>query len=129
MKFITPEMKDRILHFLIEAGVNLDIEYNDAVKELQIEEDFIYIILKQFNTLKLISFDGYSGGAIVRLEAFAYDFYARGGFVGQEELFQKNLDKLEAEIENLKPKFPDAAVKFATILAGLTSYAALFKSK
>lgn len=122
-------MKDDVLHFLIEKGKpNFTIDVSSMAKELDIDIDFIDIILEQFTEKRLIETTLYGGYEMLfNLKAGAYDLYAHGGFAGIEDLFQKNLDKLESEIESLRPKFPEKAVQFATILSGLTSYLALFK--
>ncbi|WP_222167357.1 hypothetical protein [Edaphocola aurantiacus] len=130
MEFITPKMKDSLLHYLLEQGSKnelIEMDIASATKVLEINPLFIKMILDQFNSLGFINLFDTKGFDALTLNANAYDFYARKGFVAQEELFIKNIEKLEHELESIKSSFPEKAAQFATILSGISSYIALFK--
>ena len=60
--------------------------------------------------------------------AEAFDIFNRGGFVAQENLLQKEVEKLLLEIERLKPTFGDKAEKITTIANNLACIVGIFLS-
>ena len=59
----------------------------------------------------------------------SHDFYSKGGFVIQQEIYQSNFDKLAFEIEHLKkelgPDHLDSLSKISTIIGTLLTAAAM----
>lgn len=115
---ITPELKDKILEKLVSnESVRFYIDIYELSKEFDIEVDAAGVILDHFETLDFLSLKKFSGGKIrIIIGVPAHDFYSHGGFVGQEELLVKNIQKLLLEIESLKPSMPDR-IKLITTLA------------
>jgi len=51
-----------------------------------------------------------------------HDFYNRGGFYGQEDLFQKNVEKLLLEVERLEIIDSSSKNKFSDIRKNIDKY-------
>ena len=128
---ITPKLKDAILEVLCtqckpENTSNIT-NVNDFLKEIDTNFDTLNAILSQFQRLGFIDDLNSRRVAIffiLRVEAI--DFYNRGGFVAQEELLKKNIEKLLLEIEDLKPSIPEKAERIANISNAIISALGLF---
>lgn len=70
------------------------------------------------------------GGNIrISMKVPAFDFYSHGGFVGQEELLRKNIEKLLLEIESLKPSMPDKISTITSIAGNIATALGLIITK
>lgn len=124
---ITPELKDKILASFIAVGPNCSLDIHEEPVQFSTTSDIYSIILDQMEKKGLIQAERMLGGAVwVSLTADAYDFHSHGGFVGQEVLLQKNIEKLLLEIEDLKPSMPEKVEKLAAIAGGISAALALF---
>lgn len=86
------------------------------------EKERLFGILKLFERKGLISDckDGRSGiSFLLRFEAA--DFLSHGGFQAQEELLQKNIERLLLEIESLKPAMPTKVETITNIASGIAT--------
>lgn len=126
---ITAEIKDRILKWLVEKSEqSFPITYDWLETSFEIPEETAKQIIDQFHDLQYIERRSYLGGASVVVKASAHDFYQRGGFTVQEEMFKDAYNRLYLEIDTLKKelsdaKFPEKAERFTSILANLSTVA------
>lgn len=92
------------------------------------DTDTIVGVLRQFAQKGLISdFNpGNDNSMRFLLNIDAQDYLLHGGFTAQEELIQKNLEKLLLEIDSLKPSMPDRVETITGIISGLTTALGLF---
>lgn len=130
---ITPQLKDDLLKALVD---NCRLESickaskPDLIKLSKINDTkLINAILQQFGRMGLLekAVENKRGFDII-LRIKAIDFFNRGGFVIQEELLVKNIEKLLNEIENLKPNTLEQTNYIASIATAiLTAYNFLVK--
>jgi hypothetical protein len=102
----------------------------DLIHDTGVDFDSLSAILNYFQRVGFISSLGVhrsSMSMILHLEAF--DFFNRGGFYAQEELLQKNIEKLLLEIESLKPSMPDKVNTITSIAANLATAFGLLMSR
>lgn len=92
------------------------------------DTDDIIGILRQFSQKGLISnFNPGNDKAMhFLLNIDAKDYLLHGGFTAQEELIQKNFEKLLLEIESLKPSMPDRVETITNIISVLSTAFSLF---
>lgn len=132
---ITPSIKDKVLLFLcteITPEQVISANTNDFLKELNMEFDIFHAILNQFERFGFVSHLNLRRSYIsLAVLTEAHDYFQKGGFTGQEELFKVNLEKLNYEIENLKkelaPDLLDKANKISGLISTLFSGLSLFK--
>lgn len=123
-------MKDQVLKSLIDFGVTVGCDINDAPKEYGFSSEYFGLILDQFENLGLIHQEKFLGGTmLITLTAAAFDFWSHGGFTAQEELLQKNIERLLLEIESLKPSMPDKVNTITAIAANVATALGLFLTK
>lgn len=84
------------------------------------------MILQQMDRMGLIKLQPNSHGAMLMLNADAFDFQRHGGFVAQEELLLNNLQKLLLEIESLKPSLSRKVETITSIASGIATALGLF---
>jgi hypothetical protein len=121
---ITCEVKDSILEKLCAITPERHISFTP--KDFGMPFDALNAVLSQFQRLGFISklsARRVEIGVTVHLEA--HDYLSHGGFVAQEELLAKNLQKLLLEIESLKPSMPERVNTITTIIASITSFLGL----
>lgn len=135
MEIITPEIKDRILFFLVE---NSDVERlsqgntKDILDELGVSFKTFNAVMNQFERFGFVSDlnlrESYSSFVLL---VEAHDFKFKGGFVMREEIFEANFNKLFLEIESLKkqldPSSLDKLSKISTIASTLLGGFTLLK--
>lgn len=128
---VTPELKDKILKEFIDAGgVNLQLDIHETAKEYDIDYEVLEIILDDFENLGFFNQMKMLGGNIrISMKVPAFDFYSHGGFVGQEELLKKNIEKLLLEIESLKPSMPDKISTITSIAGNIATALGLILTK
>jgi len=125
---ITPIIKDRILNKLISTGFSVKLNIKEEAMEFEIHPQELLIILEQFEEYGLIKLTKFLGGEmLIKFKAEAFDLNNHGGFVAQEELLTKNIEKLLLELERLKPSMPDRIEKITSIISAITSALSLFK--
>lgn len=119
---ITPEIKDKILSYLIaQDEINLDVDFRDLYKQTEISFEKANMVLQHFERLGLLKRTGYMGGCIIDLNAEIYDFFSHGGFTGQEEILRANLEKLNLELLKLSKEIEPSkleAINTITAIAG-----------
>ena len=105
---ITPQMKDKVLSYMLEQQSSRFMVYtDDLANELNIKPEFICLIIEQFEKQSLCQIQekrglGFPPNAfVILLTADAYDAKHNGGFVFQEEIMKANLAKLDMELEKL----------------------------
>lgn len=128
---VTPELKDKILKEFIDAGgVNLQLDIHETAKEYDLDYEVLEIILDDFENLGFFNQMKMLGGNIrISMKVPAFDFYSHGGFVGQEELLKKNIEKLLLEIESLKPSMPDKISTITSIAGNIATALGLILTK
>lgn len=128
---VTPELKDKILKEFIDAGgVNLQLDIHETAKEYDIDYEVLEIILDDFENHGFFEQMKMLGGNIrILMKVPAFDFYSHGGFVGQEELLRKNIEKLLLEIESLKPSMPDKISTITSIAGNIATALGLIITK
>jgi|WetSurMetagenome_2_1015567.scaffolds.fasta_scaffold80589_3 hypothetical protein len=118
---INSELKDSILKYLLNANngtIGLDLEEDSS--KFGISYDVLDAILEDFEKKGFCEIKSFLGGeCLVKMKVPASDFYLHGGFEGQEELLQKNIEKLLLEIEDLKPSMPDKISKITAIASNI----------
>jgi hypothetical protein len=125
---ITPELKDSILKELIEVPHKcFRVGLRETSKSHNIDSYTLEIILDYFEQKGFLSQKKLISGCVdIYMKVPAYDFYMHGGFVGQEELLTKNIQKLLLEIESLKPSIPDRVSTITTIVGNIATALSLF---
>jgi hypothetical protein len=71
----------------------------------------------------------FDDGVALDIKVNAHDFLSHGGFTAQEELLQKNIQKLLLELENLKPSMPEKVSTLTNIAANIATALGLFIQK
>lgn len=113
--------KDKVLTYLCE---NLSperpvyINLSHICSTTGCDTHTLAAILTYFNRIGLIgSFNlrHHSPTFLILLYTEAFDVFNRGGFAMQEEVLQKEVEKLLLEIERLKPTLGDKIEKITTI--------------
>ena len=125
---ITPQLKDKLLNGLVELD---KIQINTSVKSLSdyiaAGQDVVLCLLDHFEHSGICSIKRYVGGNLtIILDAKAYDMQRRGGFTALEDLYQKQLVKLEKELEKLSKVFPDKTTIINTALATIRTVMSFF---
>lgn len=125
---ITPQLKDKLLNGLVELDT---IQINTSVKSLSdyiaAGQDVVLCLLDHFEHSGICSIKRYVGGNLtIILDAKAYDMQRRGGFTALEDLYQKQLLKLEKELEKLSKTFPDKTTIINTALAAIRTVTSFF---
>lgn len=125
---ITADLKDLILKDLISLNsIDVAQNINDAQKDFGIDRAVLSAILDHFEELGFIEQRKLLGGLIhISIKVRAYDFYSHGGFIAQEELLAKDIEKLLLEIESLKPSMPDRVNTITAIAGNITTALGLF---
>jgi hypothetical protein len=125
---ITPKLKDLVLKSFVDyPQKTFRIKLQEQAKDYKIDSNTLEIILDYFEQMGFFEQCKMLGGTIdIYMKVPAYDFYSRGGFVGQEELLTKNIQKLLLEIENLKPSIPDKVSTITSIISNITTALGLF---
>lgn len=60
---ITPAIKDQVLSYLLaQKEIDIDVNFRDLYSKTGITYNFADMILKQFERMGLISYQGYMGG-------------------------------------------------------------------
>jgi hypothetical protein len=115
---ITPQLKDKLLKQLISAEYrHFSVSLNDLCTALGVGADVIDCLIDHFSEMGLCDVERLVGGTFdISLHVEADDLWLRGGFVGREELYQKELLKLEKELEDLCEKCPDKVALFGNAL-------------
>ena len=124
---ITTLTKDKILSYLCREAIpeqGASGNTNDILIELEIDFDTFNAVMVQFQRFGFIEDLNLRLSYIhFVLRTDAHDFYQKGGFAIQEEIFKANLEKLAFEIENLKkqlsPDKLDTLNKISSIASAL----------
>ena len=111
---ITPELKDKLLDvFIAKDQIRFSSSVTALGETLSVDRDVVLCLLDHFEDVGLCSIERYIGGGLgIVLNAKAYDMYRRGGFAAEEYLYQKELLKLEKELDKLCKTFPDKVAVF-----------------
>ena len=126
MSLITPELKDRILNDLVNAGMSLRVDTCSDAPDYEIDHYTYSAILDQFEQMELLSQTKTLGGFVIaNISVNAHDFVRRGGFLVQEELIKGNIQKLGLEIDllckELSPNLLEKAQKITAIANAILS--------
>lgn len=119
--------KDKVLNFLCKncsPEQLLKIPMHQLKTETGFNTTELNIILSYFNRIGLIAeLDFKHLSAFVRLIIYteAFDVFNRGGFTVQENMLQKEVEKLLLEIERLKPSIGDKIEQITTIANNIAS--------
>ena len=129
---ITFKEKDLLLAFLCEncePESNFSFSQQECLNVTGLKQLEINSILQYFLRIGIIgSFNfRYSCSVIyVELRMEALDILNRGGFTAQENMLQKEVEKLLLEIERLKPSIGDKIEQVSTIANNIAGIAGNF---
>lgn len=125
---ITPSIKDALLGKLVEGDTfRKSFDLVQLSKELGLPSEALDALLRHFEELGLCRVRRFLGGRFdVMLDIKAHDMALHGGFVAQEEHLRDNLKKLELELENLRPSFPERTGRISGIIADISAALGLF---
>ena len=129
---ITYKEKDLLLKYLCEtcvAEASCNLSLQECLDETKLTIQDVNSILKYFQRIKLVGrFSLRWLCPIVSVELYteAFDVFNRGGFTMQENLLQKEVEKLLLEIERLKPTFGDKIQKVSSIANNIAGIAGSF---
>ena len=99
----------------------------DESKALGVGVQELDAMLGQFELLGLCEVMRNIGGRVdVSLNAEAHDMVLHGGFVAQEELLRKNIEKLELELKSLEPSLLGKVETISNIAANIATALGLF---
>lgn len=130
---ITYKEKDVVLNLLCNEETIAEqqcwLNRQDFINQSGLDTQALASTLKYFERLGIISSLNYRHSAptfslIVHQEAF--DVLNRGGFTMQEEVLQKEVQKLLLEIERLKPSIGDKIETVSTIANNIASVVGSF---
>ncbi|WP_254562008.1 hypothetical protein [Dyadobacter diqingensis] len=104
MPLITPAIKDTLLNHFVEnysLGQLIDLPRDQNLLGLSGGE--LASLTNQFVKMDLVKEWGSTRDSItISLNVESHDFIGRGGFYGQEILFQKNVEKIIWEIDRFE---------------------------
>lgn len=124
---INPAQKDAVLQICLENSENTresEMDYTHFEHIVSFEE--LEEIIHQFKRLGFIEiFQLGPGDIYIRIKPEADQFVQRGGFYGQEILFQQSVEILLSELEKSKPLFPEQAEKIISTIGNVSSFLAL----
>ena len=125
---ITPSIKDKVLFKLVEGDtLKKEFDIYPLSEELGMTPEVLDAILKHFEELGLCRVRWYMGGNFhVMLNVKAHDMALHGGFVAQEKQLRDGLEKLQLELDSLRPSFPDRAAQITGIIADISTVLGLF---
>ena len=125
---ITPSIKDKVLNKLVEGdAIRKEFDLYTLSIELGMSPDVLDAILKHFEKLGLCEVRWFHGGLIhVVLHVEASDMALHGGFTAQEKQLRDSLEKLQLELDGLRPSFPDRAAQITGIIADISTVLGLF---
>ncbi|HNW71158.1 MAG TPA: hypothetical protein PKI01_12190 [Bacteroidales bacterium] len=130
---ITDKKKDSVLKYLCEnipCGVQKHFETKEMLSTTGLDFTDANAIMQYFERIGFIgNINLRLTDAWVLLNVEACDFFSRGGFVAQEELLKKNIEKLLLEIESLKPSVPEKIATLTSIAANITTALSFFIPK
>ena len=132
---ITPALKDKVLSFIC-ANCQLEklsqAKTDLIIKELEIDFDAFNGIISQFQRFGFLSDLNLrisDLSFVLRIEA--HDFWQKGGFVANEEIFKANIQKLGYEIDKLKNELGsqhlETVSKISSIASAIFSGLSLFR--
>jgi len=118
MLLITPELKDKLLdEFVTTNQIAFTTSECVLAEFLSVDRSVVRCLLNHFEDIGLCTIKRNLGGNVcVILNAKAYDMYRRGGFAAEEYLYQKELLKLEKELDKLCKTFPDKVSLFSAAI-------------
>ncbi|MEO6685521.1 MAG: hypothetical protein ABIN24_06130 [Dyadobacter sp.] len=114
---ITASQKDVLLDYLIEK-VGLEETHEESKNEnlLEFTPNEIKAMFNQFSQLGLIELKpGYTDKYRLSMKMAAHDFKLKGGFSGEELLFQNTVEKLLLEVEKLTPTDSEQQIRLNKI--------------
>ncbi len=135
MTIITPEIKDKILFYLCNEAK--PEQYNtaplrDVLNSLDLDLEMFSAVINQFQRfgfLEDLNLRQSSVSFTFRIDA--HDYAQKGGFIGQEEIFKSNIEKLLLEIDHLKkeliPDHLEKLNKISSIASAIFSGLSLYK--
>jgi DNA-binding MarR family transcriptional regulator len=127
---INPVLKDEILNYLIVTSPEMECTLNlkETATQFNTNENVVSAIIDQFEKrgfLNLRRLKPYH--RIITLKADAHDFTLRGGYVGELEFLERQVSKLQKELESLeadipKEKFKSIKGTLDTLLATISAW-------
>lgn len=126
---IDGKTKDKLLKQLIDQNDDLflKVKYHDIPSDFEMSNRYFDTIIDHFESMNFLKIDRFLGGQYdIYLKVEAFDFYKKGGFQAQELMLMAELEKLDLEIENLKPKFGNDLNKMSSTVSNLLTVAKFF---
>lgn len=127
---ITATNKDLLLRILCENCEPerlVHVNKSELYKLTGIDNSATNAMLAQMVRMGLLeqAIENHSAFDII-VRADAFDFLGRGAFTIQEELLQKNIEKLLKEIDNLEPSRSEQAERIASIASAIMTALGFF---
>lgn len=126
---ITPAIKDKVVNaILAEDGLMIVLSYNDVFPNKEIPYWEFKLVLRSFENDGLLHKLGCHDETMNTMtkDARLYDLHQHGGFVGQEEILQANLLKLNTELlileKELGPSYFDRINNILSIANSITTF-------
>lgn len=122
---ITPDLKDRVLDFIVERAPEMfiPVQSDSLATEMSTNRDVIESLLEYFQNRGLISYKPVLGIVyLITIKVEAHDMKRRGGFVGEEEMLLGEFNKLVLELQSLqstieKNKFEKIMTRVNTVIS------------
>lgn len=127
---ITFKEKDIVLNLLCNENILPENIYNinrwDFLERSGLDTRVVNSILLYFQRIKIVDDVNYrhnSDTFTITILTEAFDIFNRGGFTMQEDMLQKEVEKLLLEIERLKPTLGDKIEQVSTIANNIAGIA------
>lgn len=98
----------------------------EFIRECGLDSQIVNSILLYFQRIgivKRVNYQHHSELFIIEILTEAFDLFNRGGFTMQENMLQKEVEKLLLEIERLKPTLGDKIEQVSTIANNIAGIA------
>jgi hypothetical protein len=112
---ITPELKDKLLEYVIITGgdkLHFSCDQKKLAPEFETSCEILDVIFEQFHKRGFIKYSPYAGWSCsIDVKAPAHDYYGMGGHVGEFTMLERNFEKLKMELLQLETNYSKEKVR------------------